>query len=181
MQTETTLEAQLIELDPSGGGHGAVVSSRSSPRPTPRTSRDAWERVQVSIEPVPAGTGGGGHGLGFGRGIGLGDGGGIRMPEPVPAAPPPPPEAASTPAKARPAQLIYPRRDRPVEDEADLFIARVTVDEDGDVIGARMIKTRPGARGDQAATAIWHFRYAPALDDRGVPVRATLEQRFQIR
>lgn len=83
--------------------------------------------------------------------------------------------------KARPAKLIHPSRDREVEDEADLFVARVTVDTDGDVVGARMVKTRPGARGDQAANAIWTFRYLPALDDDGRPITSTFDQQFQIR
>jgi hypothetical protein len=44
-----------------------------------------------------------------------------------------------------------------------------------------MVTTHPGLRGDQAASAIWTFRYAPALDDAGAPVRSTFEQPFQIR
>jgi hypothetical protein len=44
-----------------------------------------------------------------------------------------------------------------------------------------MVKTHPGSRGEHAANAIWQFRYAPALDDRGAPVRSTFEQPFQIR
>ncbi len=95
--------------------------------------------------------------------------------------PEPPQIAAPPPSRARPAKLIYPVRDREVEDEGNLFIARVTVDPDGDVVGARMIKTRPGVTGDHASRAIWTFRYLPALDDRGTPIRSTFEQPFQIR
>ena len=52
---------------------------------------------------------------------------------------------------------------------------------DGDVVGVRMIETRPGRRGELAAELIWHFRYAPALDAAGRPVRSTFEQPFQVR
>ena len=45
----------------------------------------------------------------------------------------------------------------------------------------RMVTTHPGLRADQASSAIWQFRYAPALDDLGTPVRSTFEQPFQIR
>jgi hypothetical protein len=94
----------------------------------------------------------------------------------VPEPPAPPPVS-----KARPAKLIWPNRDADVEDESYLFVARVTVDAEGSVVGARMVTMRPGSRGERAANAIWTFRYAPALDDRGVPVRSTFEQTFQVR
>ncbi|NVB81172.1 MAG: hypothetical protein HOV81_22440 [Kofleriaceae bacterium] len=124
-----------------------------------------------------AGSGmGKGTGRGTGSGIGFGDGGGVRVADKVPA-PPPPPEVS----KARPAKLVWPTRDEEVDDDANLFVARITVDEEGDVVGARMIKTTPGARAERAANAIWQFRYAPALDDRGVPTRSTFEQQFQVR
>ncbi|HSD89199.1 MAG TPA: hypothetical protein VLB44_16840, partial [Kofleriaceae bacterium] len=119
---------------------------------------------------------GNGSGSGNGNGIGFGAGGGVRVAEAVPA--PPPPPAVS---KARPAKLVWPTRDEEVEDEGTLFIARVTVDEEGTVVGARMVKTRPGSRGDRAADLIWQFRYTPALDDRGVAIRSTFEQPFQVR
>ena len=92
-----------------------------------------------------------------------------------PPAPPPPP------SKARPAKLLQPARDRDVEDEDDLFVARVTVDEAGDVVAVRFVTTHPGRRGDQASSAIWSFRYAPALDDDGLPIPSTFEQPFQVR
>jgi hypothetical protein len=76
---------------------------------------------------------------------------------------------------------VWPTRDEEVDDDANLFVARITVDEQGDVVGARMITTRPGARAERAANAIWQFRYAPALDDRGVPTRSTFDQSFQVR
>ncbi len=94
----------------------------------------------------------------------------------VPAPPPAPPVS-----RARPAKLVWPTRDEEVEDEDALFIAKITVDEDGAVVGARMLTNRPGSRGERAANAIWTFRYAPALDDDGHPIRSTFEQPFQIR
>ena len=66
-------------------------------------------------------------------------------------------------------------------DDSYLFVARVTVDEDGDVAAVHMITTHPGLRGEQAASAIWTFHYAPALDDAGAPIRSTFEQPFQVR
>ena len=60
-------------------------------------------------------------------------------------------------------------------------LARVTVDQTGDVVAVHFVTTHPGLRGDQASSAIWSFRYAPALDDDGVPIRSTFEQPFQVR
>ncbi len=167
---------------------GTSGSSRARVTSTVRRARahDAWEELTIRHERNAGGDGaasgagagtGGGHGGGHGRGIGFGTGGGIAVQRGVPR----PPVPAAVVSKARPATLIWPTRDREVEDEDDLFIARVTVDEDGDVVGARMVKTRPGSRGEHAANAIWQFRYLPALDDRGVPTRSTFDQPFQIR
>ena len=124
--------------------------------------------------PGAGGGTGGGIGGGHGRGIGLGDGGGIGSIGELPA-PPPPPRSL-----ARPARLLHPSRQTDT-DEAELFIARVTVDTDGDVVGAHMLRSHPGSRGDTAASMIWQFRYDPALDDDGAPVRSTFEQPFAVR
>ena len=123
--------------------------------------------------PISRGTGGGN---GHGPGIGFGEGGGIATRASVPAPPAPPP-----PSRARPAKLLQPARDVEVIDDSYLFVARVTVDEDGDVAAVHMITTHPGLRGEQAASAIWTFHYAPALDDAGTPIRSTFEQPFQVR
>jgi len=37
-----------------------------------------------------------------------------------------------------------------------------------------------GRRDEVAAQMIWRFRYAPALDAEGGPIRATLDQRFLV-
>jgi hypothetical protein len=167
----------FVDLVGGGGGHAA---------PGPRAARvghvlraEPSGEMALGMEATTGGTGsgdGGGQGGGHGRGIGFGDGGGIATSAPVPLPPAPPP-----PSRARPAKLIFPSRDRDVEDDDDLFVARVTVDTDGAVVGVHMVTTHPGLRGDQAASAIWTFRYAPALDDAGAPVRSTFEQPFQIR
>jgi hypothetical protein len=148
--------------------------------------RDPYGQMSIGME-APAGASGsgsgegsgGGAGGGRGRGIGFGDGGGIATSAAVPAPPAPPPPPP--PSRARPAKLIFPVRDREVESDDDLFVARITVDPDGAVEAVHMVTTHPGLRGDQAASAIWTFRYAPALDDAGVAVRSTFEQPFQIR
>lgn len=75
--------------------------------------------------------------------------------------------------------MIYPARDREVEDSR-LFVARLTIDADGFVIGVRLVRGVGGVRDDQAANAVWRFRYSPALDDDGRPVLATIEQHFLV-
>jgi hypothetical protein len=44
-----------------------------------------------------------------------------------------------------------------------------------------MVRTVPGSRGDTASSMIWVFRYSPALDDDGKPVRSTFVQPFLVR
>lgn len=173
---------EVLELDDvrQGGGGGGHAAPTRAARSAVRAAPDAWQQVSIGME-VPGANGSGASGSGSGRGIGIGTGNGVRVPDDVPAPPPPPSVPEVRVRKARPAKLIHPSRDREVEDEADLFVARVTVDTDGDVVGARMVKTRPGARGDQAANAIWTFRYLPALDDDGRPITSTFDQQFQIR
>lgn len=165
-----------------GGGGGREVKAIKTVR-----ARGAWDGLSVRREDRAGGNGnengtgngnGNGTGNGTGNGIGLGNGGGVEVARDVPA---PPIPVETPPSKARPATLIWPTRDLDVEDESYLFVAKITVDEEGTVVGARMITTRPGSRGDHAANAIWQFRYRPALDQHGVPVRSTFEQPFQVR
>jgi hypothetical protein len=154
---------------------GAASARARMPAARVANDRSAWAGLAVRIDNAGGdGRGGDGPGRGPGRGIGLGDGGSVKIAQDVPTAPPPP-------SRARPARLVYPTRDLEVEDDSYLFVARVTVDTDGSVVGARMLKTHPGSRGERAASAIWSFRYSPALDERGVPMRATFEQPFQVR
>jgi hypothetical protein len=118
---------------------------------------------------------GGGHGNGIGRGVGSGLGDRAAAGEQLPT-----PPAAPKVSKARPAKLIYPSRDRPVDDVAELFIARVTVDRDGYVVGARLTQGQGGPKRDEAAGLIFRFRYAPALDDDGRPIKSQLDQQFLV-
>ena len=134
---------------------------------------------------------GDGVGLGLGTGLGLGDGigagPGLRdlaslpapPPAPLPPPPPPPPPAEKPPSRARPPRLIYPARDRP-SDDAETFVARLTVDTDGYVVGARLIRGLGGPRDELASQLVWRFRYAPALDVDGREIRATIDQRFLV-
>jgi hypothetical protein len=177
VETELVVEVVAARAPSGGGGSSGARQRAAIARSRSATPTTAWDQVAISEEQAGGGDGRGAGG-GHGDGIGFGAGGGIGAPQLVPE---PPPVATPPPSRARPAKLIYPVRDREVDDEGNLFIARITVDTDGDVVGAHMIKTRPGVTGDQASSAIWTFRYLPALDDRGTPIRSTFEQPFQIR
>lgn len=124
----------------------------------------------------PAAGGDGGGGLG-----GLVLGAGARFDAAVIAGPlpMPTPEPAPARSRARAPQLIYPARDREADDAA-VFVARLTIDTDGFVVGARLVRGLGGRRDDQAAGAVWRFRYRPALDAGGRPIQATIEQRFLV-
>ncbi len=61
-----------------------------------------------------------------------------------------------------------------------MFVARLTVDTDGYVVGARLVRGIGGPRDELASQLVWRFRYAPALDDDGRAIRATIEQRFLV-
>jgi hypothetical protein len=136
----------------------------------PRTKRGAEPNLQVQLDRNCGNGIGTGTGAGIGAGVDIGRGAmrdiaALRVPEP---------------SKARPAKLLHPTRETEV-DAAELYVAIITVDTDGDVVGARMTRSHPGSRGDTAASMIWQFRYSPALDDAGNPVRSTFEQPFAVR
>lgn len=191
--------------DTAGGGAFATTASapvpsvapvrisgrarRIAPRPAPHDlGTYAIDASQPGVEAVPspggvdgAGDGGEGTGLGGhrGPGIGFGEGGRIELVQYLPTPPPAPAADAPPPSRARPAKLVYPSRQRAIE-EGRLFVARVTVDHDGYVIGARLVRGFGGPRDDEAANLIFRFRYAPALDDAGRPIRSSFEQRFHV-
>jgi hypothetical protein len=98
---------------------------------------------------------------------------------PVPPVPPPVIAHAPRVSKARPARLVYPRRNREVG-EGETFVARVTIDAEGYVVGARLVRGFGGRRDEEAASLIFKFRYAAALDEDGRPVRSTLDQNFLV-
>ncbi|HTL35536.1 MAG TPA: hypothetical protein VL326_20550 [Kofleriaceae bacterium] len=180
VDTVTMIEIVDLPAVAGGGGGAAQARARVATRCAPVRSADAWEQVSVRMEAGSANGDGGeignGHGNGNGNGIGFGAGGGIRVATDVPAPPPPP-----SISKARPAKLVWPNRDEEVDDEANLFVAKVTVDDEGAVVAVHMKTIRVGVKADRAADAIWTFRYAPALDDDGHPVKSTFEQSFQVR
>jgi hypothetical protein len=126
------------------------------------------------------GDGGEGDGVGGnrGRGIGFGDGGRIVLDE-QPLALPEPAADVPAPSKARPAKLIYPKRTRELGED-QLFVARITVDTDGYVVGARLVRGVSGPRDTEAADLIFRFRYLPALDDAGRAIRSTFDQPFHV-
>lgn len=115
---------------------------------------------------------GGGHGRGRGRGVGLGDR--ASLGEPLPAIP-----AAPKASRARPAKLIYPTRERAAS-EGELYSARVLIDPEGYVVGAKLLHSA-GPKDADAANMIFRFRYAPALDDDGHPIKSTIEQPFLVQ
>jgi hypothetical protein len=124
------------------------------------------------------GDGGEGRGTGGNRGdgIGFGDGRHVVLAEDLVL---PPPPAEKRVSKARPAKLIYPTRERDLGEDR-LFVAKVTVDTDGYVVGAKLVRGRSGPRDDEAADLIFRFRYLPALDDDGHAIKSTFEQPFHV-
>ena len=186
-------------VDVQGGGaamtRASAASTKSQPDAAPRSAR---AQRRSPVEPSPfgeytidrAGTdtanggierdGDGGEGTGTGgnrgAGIGFGDGGKIVIAEQQIVLPPP---AEKPVSKARPAKLIYPKRERDLGADA-LFIARITVDTDGYVVGAKLVRGRQGPRDDEAADLIFRFRYLPALDDDGRAIASTFEQPFHV-
>jgi hypothetical protein len=128
------------------------------------------------------GDAGDGHGGGHGRGIGFGDGGRIDSGGAggqVAQLTLPAPEPVARRSKARPPRLIYPARDREA-DESQLFVAQVTIDAEGYVVGAHLLRGARSRADQRAEQAVWRFRYSPALDDDGRPTAATIEQPFLV-
>jgi TonB-like protein len=173
-----------------------AAAPRPTPTPTPAPAAAAPSRLAITGYdrgvPESSGRTGGGAGLGDGpgdssgdgpgRGLGLGELPALPAPPALPAVPPPPPlppPAEKPPSKARPPKLIYPARDRQ-GDEAETFVARLTVDTDGYVVGAHLVRGIGSSRDELASQLVWRFRYAPALDDDGRAIRATIDQRFLV-
>ncbi len=123
---------------------------------------------------------GDGGGEGGGRGAGAGAGRGTGQGYLAAASTPPALVRPTGYSKARPARLIWPVR-RGEEREGTLFVARVRVDRDGLVVGAKLVSASPNHRESEAVSAVWRFRYEPALDDDGVPIASWVEQSFIVR
>jgi protein TonB len=154
-----------------------------APKAQRRSSAD--DEVTMRIEPpgdaTHAGEAGGregGLGDGAGRGIGFGAGRGDADAA-VASLAVPTPDFVPRPSQARPPTLIYPRRNRDIDDER-LFVARLTIDGDGFVVGAHLLEGRGSPGAERAASAVWRFRYRPALDAAGRPVTVTIDQRFLV-
>jgi len=171
------------------GGAPAQAARVVTPRaararvPRPMTREQAYAGLEERIDAPPGGGDGGdgrGHGGGFGDGEGSGVAGGAPgAPPPMPPMPPPPPPPPDL-SLARGAALQWPMRDMQADDD-HLYIARVKIDTDGNVIGVHMLKTHPGKRGELAEQWIWSFHYKPARDRSGHLIEATIDQPFMIR
>ena len=143
---------------------------------------EAEELSEIEIPGAGSGSGSGaGTGGGSGSGSGSGSGGaplalsdGPKAPSRRATRPPPPPAS-----KARPARLIFPKKHREVED-GDVFVALLTVDDEGYVVGVRLKKGIGGRRDEVAQREVWRFRYDPARDAAGRPVGSKVEQRFML-
>lgn len=200
---------ELVTLDSGGGGSQRTAVAppakveqtarvdRATRReivramPTERAQSDATSSLSDSLASIAssstesiAGDGGdggdgggrgGGHGRGIGRGVGEGLGDRANAGDNLPSVP-----AAPKASKARKAKLIYPTRERDVS-EGQLYTARVTIDTDGYVVGARLLQVVTGPKDSDASAMIFKFRYAPALDDDGKPIKSTLEQPFLVQ
>jgi len=170
-----------------GGGDGGGIDQAAPRRATvmPRTTSVASYLGRVTmVSDHGTGTGsgagggtGGGYGGGNGTGFGLGTGSGIEREE-LPPPPPPPPTPIIS--KARPPILIYPKRTGEAE-EGDTFLARVKIDNEGFVVGAKIVRGLGPNQNMTASELIWKFRYLPALDDAGTPISWTLDQPFLVQ
>jgi hypothetical protein len=158
----------------------APTESSQSDAPTTKTTAASLAALaSASIVDGNAGDGdgggrGGGHGRGIGRGVGAGLGDRASVGEALPTVP-----AAPKASKARPAKLIYPTRERTAS-EGELYSARVIIDSEGYVVGAKLLHSA-GPKDADAANMIFRFRYAPALDDDGHPIKSTVEQPFLVQ
>ena len=160
---------------PRGAMHRGVAGGRPARAPERRAGG-----LAIAAE-VRGGEGSGG-GEGDGGGTGDGGGPGLGWSPPAGAAPPPPPPAevaAPARSKARPARLIFPKKHRTAED-GPVFTARLDVDAEGYVVGVRLLRGVGGRRDQVAEREVWRFRYDPARDDRGRPIRSRVEQRFML-
>lgn len=171
---------------------GTPPAHTEEARPQPRAQRSpgrarpappAPEAAAGAIgEPAEEGLGlgwslgalGSGGGAGGGSGAGAGGRGGHGR-----GAAPTVRPAPRHVSKARPPRLVYPKRFRD-EREGEVFVAILTIDEDGWVVGVRLKKGVNPWADQKAADAVWRFHYDPALDDAGRPVRARVEQRFMV-
>jgi TonB family protein len=124
---------------------------------------------------IGEGEGGGGGGAGHGAG-GVGRGGGRETRAARAAVPARAPRRIS---HARAPRLVYPKRFRD-ERGGEVFVALLTVDEDGWVVGVRLVQGVNPHADQKALDAVWRFHYDPALNHAGRPIRARVTQRFMV-
>jgi len=182
----TAVTVAIVEAPPPQEARGAApaVASRASParqKPRARANRSTEPSMRASVlgdvvvEAVGEGGGGGGGGGGGAGGRGVS---GVAtdprfaawLPVALPVAPV---------SRARPAILVFPSRQTAVEDAA-LYVAEVIVDDEGFVVGSRLARGFGGPRDVEAGAQVWRFRYSPALDDDGRPIRSTVQQKFAV-
>jgi len=192
------------EEEPAGGGAPAAVPPVSEParpavlppaparrarrEPGSDDAQDTAEPAAISsasarvVPPVSRATApvAGGAGARNGSGAGIGDGAGIgagasrgRAGTAVRAHRPP------ARSKARPALLVYPRRDRE-ERPGEVFVVVLTVNEKGYVVGVRLQQGVSRDRDEKALDAVWRFHYDPARDRAGRPIQSQVVQRFMV-
>ncbi len=137
-------------------------SDRGSERATEDDTAAGPSGTGAGARSGSAGGGGGGSGAGPGRGS-------------TASARPRPFSTAGRISKARPARLIWPTRSAEA-DRGTLIVLTVTVDDDGFVTGVRVKRGVTLRRDEQAADGAWKFRYDPARDDDGRPIRSVVEQ-----
>jgi hypothetical protein len=167
----------VAKLESGGGGRPAPLRPKATVRPAAHTLREAFGDIAIEGGTGDGGTGGGdggGIGRGHGRGIGLGEDGAVIQTIALPTPP------AAPVSKARPPKLIYPKHEHGVGNGDDLLVARVTIDRDGFVVGAKLVRRLHDRRDEAAQSAIFRFRYAPALDDDGRAITATIDQPFML-
>ena len=194
-EEEEESAAQEVEAESAVGDEGAAGmparGERKRVRETPPEAPDdqaaapeartEGPRTEVGVEVGSVVSGGlgigergigiGGRGGGKGRGLGgRGDGRGTKVVAK---------RNKKAKSKARPPRLIYPKRRRD-EIPGRVFVVMLSIDEDGYVDGVRLRQGVNPHDDAKALEAVWRFRYAPALDDRGRPISAKLLQRFML-
>jgi outer membrane biosynthesis protein TonB len=211
MVAPPAVEHALDDVAGGGGGSPPAITQHAKPKPTkkPPRPRPARPIEPETLEPAPAaapstttettpiettpatsanatpaasatgGSGGGigggtGTGRGTGSGTGVGTGSGTRTGTGTGLKPKP------RVSRARPAKLRWPTRQRE-EVEDWVFVVMLTVDIDGDVVGAKLVKGHSFHENEKAMDAVWRFHYDPALDHDGRPIRSQVRQRFMIR
>ncbi|CAN5914531.1 hypothetical protein BH11MYX2_BH11MYX2_14850 [soil metagenome] len=150
-------------------------SHSGSNSPGARTGADPSSDPRGEIR-YESGDDGTGVGTGAGTGLGVGDSSSAAA---VAALTPPPAPEPVKKSQARPAILVYPKK-HGTEDDTAVFVAQVTIDDEGYVVGAHVMSGEGGSRGQQASNLIWRVRYDSARGEDGRPIRSTLEQPFLV-